>query len=82
MKKFSILSVAFLLLLTGCSSSLSLEDQTKLVEYEKCLENAFSLSLRDQEARGLGSYQRSQFLESWLEEAQNFSLEKCKKVRP
>jgi hypothetical protein len=26
------------LLLTGCASSPSLEDQTKLVEYERCLE--------------------------------------------
>lgn len=31
------LTLALPLVLSGCSSSPSLEDQTKLVEYEKCL---------------------------------------------
>jgi uncharacterized protein YcfL len=37
--KLTALGLASLLLLTGCSSypSLTLEDQTKLIEYEKCL---------------------------------------------
>ena len=37
--KLTALGLASLLLLTGCSSSpsLTLEDQTKLIEYENCL---------------------------------------------
>ena len=37
--KLTALGLASLLLLTGCSSSpsLTLENQTKLIEYEKCL---------------------------------------------
>ena len=42
--KLSVLGLAGLLLLTGCSSSLSLEEQTQLVEYEKCLDNEISKS--------------------------------------
>jgi hypothetical protein len=38
--KLGVLGLAGLLLLTGCSSSPSIEAQTKLVEYEKCLDNA------------------------------------------
>jgi len=30
--------LALVLALSGCSSSPSIEDQTKLIEYEKCLE--------------------------------------------
>ena len=40
MKSFHIASLALVLALSGCSSSPSIEEQTKLVEYEKCLENA------------------------------------------
>jgi hypothetical protein len=36
--KLDLLGLAGLLLLTGCGSSPSLEDQTKLLEYEKCLD--------------------------------------------
>ena len=38
MKSPSIASLALVLALSGCSSSPSVEEQTKLVEYEKCLE--------------------------------------------
>ena len=37
MKSLSIASLALVLALSGCSSSPSVEDQTKLIEYEKCL---------------------------------------------
>lgn len=37
MKSLSIASLALVLVLSGCSSSPSIEEQTKLVEYEKCL---------------------------------------------
>jgi starvation-inducible outer membrane lipoprotein len=35
-----LLAPLLALALSGCSSSPSIEEQTKLVEYEKCLENA------------------------------------------
>ena len=37
MKSLSIASLALVLALSGCSSSPSIEEQTKLIEYEKCL---------------------------------------------
>jgi hypothetical protein len=37
-KLVPIASLALVLALSGCSSSPSIEEQTKLVEYEKCLE--------------------------------------------
>jgi hypothetical protein len=37
MKFLPIASLALVLALSGCSSSPSVEDQTKLIEYEKCL---------------------------------------------
>ena len=37
MKSLPIVSLALVLALSGCSSSPSVEDQTKLIEYEKCL---------------------------------------------
>ena len=42
--KLGVLGLAGLLLLTGCSSSPSIEAQTKLVEYEKCLDYARDIS--------------------------------------
>ena len=38
MKSLSIATLALVLALSGCSSSPSIEEQTKLVEYEKCLD--------------------------------------------
>lgn len=37
MRYLPIALLTLVLALTGCSSSLSIEDQTKLIEYEKCL---------------------------------------------
>ena len=42
--KLTALGLASLLLLTGCSSSPSIEAQTKLIEYEKCLDYARDIS--------------------------------------
>ena len=36
--KLGVLGLAGLLLLTGCGSSPSVEDQIKLIEYQNCLE--------------------------------------------
>jgi hypothetical protein len=38
MKSLSFASLALVLALSGCSSSPSIEEQTKLIEYEKCME--------------------------------------------
>jgi len=40
MKSLPIASLALVLALSGCASSPSIEEQTKLIEYEKCLELA------------------------------------------
>ena len=37
MKSLSIATLALIFALSGCSSSPSVEEQTKLIEYEKCL---------------------------------------------
>jgi hypothetical protein len=37
MKLLSIASLALVLALSGCSSAPSIEEQTKLIEYENCL---------------------------------------------
>ena len=38
MKVLPIASLALVLALSGCSSSPSIEEQTKLIEYEECLD--------------------------------------------
>jgi hypothetical protein len=38
MKFLPIASLALVFALSGCSSSPSIEEQTKLIEYEKCME--------------------------------------------
>jgi len=44
--KLTVLGLASLFLLTGCSSSPSIEEQTKLLEYEKCLDYYINLNNR------------------------------------
>ena len=39
MKSFPIASLALVLALSGCASSPSVEEQTKLIEYQVCLES-------------------------------------------
>ena len=45
MKSLPIASLALVLALSGCSSSPSIEEQTKLIEYEKCLEHRENVRL-------------------------------------
>ena len=45
MKSLSIASLALVLALSGCSSSPSIEEQTKLIEYERCLEHRENVRL-------------------------------------
>lgn len=42
--KLGVLGIVGLLLLTGCASSPSLEDQASLIEYEKCLDHETQVS--------------------------------------
>ncbi len=79
MKFLSIASLALVLALSGCSSSPSIEEQTKLIEYENCLEQARTKAntSSDDFNRGIIS----------LEEAQNRSTTDyperyCAKKRP
>ena len=41
--KLGVLGIVGLLLLTGCASSLSLEEQTRLIQYENCLASELEL---------------------------------------
>ncbi len=55
MKSLPVASLALVLALSGCSSSPSIEEQTKLVEYEKCLQlsiDFYLLSLEKNSAVG------------------------------
>ena len=45
MKALPIASLALVLALSGCSSSPSIEEQTKLIEYERCLEHRENVRL-------------------------------------
>jgi hypothetical protein len=49
MKSVSIASLALVLALSGCASSPSVEEQTKLIEYEKCLNFASDSLLASRE---------------------------------
>jgi major membrane immunogen (membrane-anchored lipoprotein) len=69
------------LLLTGCSKSLSLDDQTKLLEYEKCLdaELAFARMAFDNAA----DYKRSEFIRDQRNEAFLIAIKKmCQGFKP
>ncbi len=46
MKSLSIASLTLVLALSGCSSSPSIEEQTKLVEYEHCIKSSYE-EIRD-----------------------------------
>jgi hypothetical protein len=61
--KFGALGIVGLLLLTGCGSSTSLEDQTKLLEYEKCLD-FLALKNRDTSPLYLGYDDLIEFYEA------------------
>jgi len=69
------------LLLTGCSKSISLDDQTKLLEYEKCLdvELAFARMAFD----NAPDYKRTEFIREQRSEAFLITLKKkCQGFKP
>ena len=84
MKFLPIASLALVLALSGCSSSPSLETQTKLIEYEQCLENARYRLYWGYEAEQqvpLGNPTASEQSEYSVEDFQTF-LTACSKYRP
>ena len=72
--KLGVLGLAGLLLLTGCGSSPSLEDQTKLLEYEKCLD-FLEMMNRDSSPNAFG-------YNNLIEMYENIRAEACAPYRP
>ncbi len=84
MKFLPIASLALVLALSGCASSPSVEEQTKLIEYENCLENAQERLFWIYEAEQLVpaiDYTIQAQLEDSVEEFE-ISLDACSKFRP
>ena len=69
MRKALIIVISSVLLLTGCSSGMSLEEEVKLAEYEACLET-----------RGL-IYANSPYIDN-KNNAEDIALDNCKKYKP
>lgn len=79
--KFLFSIIVASLLLTGCSKSLSLDDQTKLLEYEKCLdaELAFARMAFDNAAE----YKRAEFIRDQRNKAFLIAIKKkCQGFKP
>jgi hypothetical protein len=78
--KITALGLTCLLLLTSCSSSHTLEDQIKLIEYEKCLsaqETLFSIAMQKgtrDEVFGILGVIKDPMVAKFIE--------KCKNYRP
>ena len=71
-KSFAILLL--LLLLAGCSGSPSIEEQTKLLEYEKCID-FLEMMNRDSSPNALG-------YNDLIEMYENIRAENCASYRP
>jgi hypothetical protein len=85
MKSLSIASLALVLALSGCSSSPSIEEQTKLVEYEKCLETELEKWLLQGRNEGWSQSTINMLEKAWAEDNINLSdyfIEDCEKYRP
>jgi len=81
----ALLTLVASLSLTGCASSPSLEDQTKLIEYEKCLEMSVDEYNRTQEAvmdLGSGNWRIEQSMSLNYKKAFESRLNACKHLRP
>ena len=63
MRKLLVGLSASALLLTGCSSGQSIENETKLVEYKACIDSLSNLAISSQERYpGVGVYDFSKIL--------------------
>lgn len=85
------LSLISTLVLSGCASTLSLEEQTKLIEYEKCLSLASEILIKNRERvfQELPNLTLEQKIELGTIENEEFNatfeempLRNCKKYRP
>jgi hypothetical protein len=82
-KSLPIASLALVLALSGCSSSPSIEEQTKLVEYEKCLENVQTFLRIEFQAGALGRNYITQDVRNRLViETLKYSDDMCAYLRP
>ena len=93
MKSLSIASLALVLALSGCSSSPSIEEQTKLVEYQVCLESYerltnWSLELEQMNTMAGSTYGgtnqkgREELASIIATYSYEESLKECEKYRP
>ena len=86
MKYLSIASLALVLTLSGCSSSPSIEEQTKLIEYQKCLELYNDFYLLQLEKNPYASdTSMEQIAKAFKEEGNtlfSFTQEYCVRLRP
>ena len=91
MKSLPIASLALVLALSGCSSSPSIEEQTKLIEYEKCLAFASDASLQSREmvqelipSSNLNEKLKSSFIssEDFIPIIERNLFKKCSTYRP
>lgn len=80
------LTLALPLAVSGCSSSTSLEEQTKLIEYEKCLESAHSFYLLQLDKNRLMGTEAFNYLEERWKESNtivfDLARDECEKYRP
>ena len=81
MKSLPIASLALILALSGCASSPSVEEQTKLIEYEKCLDSNTSLLVPFIEEMALWPIQWEQYRDE-MQKRYIEILEDCEKYRP
>ena len=72
--------------ITGCSAGPSIEEQTKLVEYENCLEAAHSFYLLKLDKNRLMGTEAFNYMEEKWKESEtivfDFAKEECEKYRP
>jgi hypothetical protein len=80
-KSLPIASLALVLALSGCASSPSVEEQTKLIEYEKCLDSNTSLLVPFIEEMALWPIRWEQYRDE-MQKRYIEILEDCEKYRP
>ena len=76
--KLTALGLASLLLLTGCGSSPSVADQTKLIEYQNCLEALRQVELDFNTLGGVGLREKAEAIMEVLD----FHRSLCVDYRP
>jgi len=86
-KSLPIASLALVVTLSGCSSSPSIEEQTKLVEYEKCMEwyeNMYDreIAVMATEEEAIQRYNRNDIVGRLKKLKFENLTEACKKYRP